>query len=269
MPSPQARYFLLTIPSHDFLPYLPPDCQYIKGQLEQGSSTDYLHWQILVAFPSKVTCLKVKQVFGPSAHIEISRSSAANDYVWKEESRVGHQFELGRLAMKRQSASDWDKVRTDAESGDFTSIPSDIFIRCYSNLKRIHVDSLRPVSQERQVSVFWGSTGSGKSHRAWSEAGWDAYPKDPNTKFWDGYRGQEHVVIDEFRGLISISHMLRWLDKYPVIVEVKGSSCVLKAKRIWITSNLPPEQWYPDLDAETLSALRRRLNITHFSTPFN
>lgn len=37
------------------------------------------------------------------------------------------------------------------------------------------------------------------------------------------------------------------------------------ATTIWITSNLSPDQWYPDLDAETLSALKRRLNITHFN----
>lgn len=117
---------------------------------------------------------------------------------------------------------------------------------------------------ERQVFVFWGKTGSGKSKRAWEEATFDAYPKDPNTKFWDGYTGQKNVVIDEFRGLISISHMLRWLDRYPVIVEVKGSSVVLQAEKIWITSNISPNEWYKDIDEETLNALKRRLNITHF-----
>ena len=56
-------------------------------------------------------------------------------------------------------------------------------------------------------------------------------PKDPRTKFWDGYRNQENVVIDEFRGAIDIAHILRWFDRYPVIVEVKGSSVVLSAKK--------------------------------------
>lgn len=93
-----------------------------------------------------------------------------------------------------------------------------------------------------------------------------AYPKDPRTKFWDGYSGQKHVVIDEFRGDISISHILRWLDRYPVIVEVKGSSTCLVATNIWITSNLDPRLWYSDLDKDTLQALMRRLRITHFDT---
>ena len=267
MPAQQARYFLLTIPQTCFTPYLPPDVNYIKGQLEYGSSTGYLHWQVMVAFKAKATCAKVKEIFGQECHVEISRSAAANDYVCKEDTRVeGTQFELGRLAMKRDAPKDWDLVRANAEQGNFKEIPSDVFIRCYGNLKRIAVDSLIPHAQEKEVYVFWGSTGTGKSRRAWDEATWDAYPKDPNSKFWDGYRGQENVVIDEFRGAISISHMLRWLDRYPTIVEVKGSSCVFNAKRIWITSNLGPEMWYPDLDAETTMALRRRFTqVIHFN----
>lgn len=121
----------------------------------------------------------------------------------------------------------------------------------------------------RMIHVFIGPTGTGKSHRAWQEASYDAFPKDPRTKFWDGYQGQEHVVMDEFRGAIDISHMLRWCDKYPVIIEVKGSSTVLKAKTIWITSNLDPSLWYPDVDAQTLQALLRRLTVVYMITPYS
>jgi len=117
------------------------------------------------------------------------------------------------------------------------------------------------------VHVFWGPTGTGKSRRAWDEATLDAYPKDPRTKFWDGYNGQENVVIDEFRGSIDIAHLLRWFDRYPVIVEIKGSSVVLTAKNFWITSNLSPDVWFPECDSETLSALRRRLKVTRFLPP--
>lgn len=87
------------------------------------------------------------------------------------------------------------------------------------------------------------------------------------TKFWDGYRDHTNVVIDEFRGDISISHILRWFDRYPVIIEAKHGACVLSATNIWITSNLHPKDWYPMIDAATLDALLRRLNVTEFHTP--
>lgn len=267
MPSLQARYWLLTIPYECFTPYLPPNASYIKGQLECGSHTNYLHWQLVVYFNSKKSLHYVKLIFGDNVHAEASKSKAAEDYVWKEDTAIaGTQFELGKSSVKRNNEKDWDLIVENARSGDFSAIPGDVLVRCYGNLKKIRVDSLQPESIVREVYVYHGRTGAGKSRRAWEEAGLTSYPKDPNTKFWDGYAGHECVVIDEFRGAISISHLLRWLDRYPVIVEIKGSSCVLKAKKIWITSNLSPDEWYPDLDSETKMALRRRFtSVIHFN----
>lgn len=268
MPCIQARYWLLTIPCWNFTPFLPPNVSFIKGQLEQGSNTDYLHWQIVIHFNEKKTLHYVKLIFGDSVHAEATRSQAAEEYVFKDDTAIpGTRFQLGKRTLKRNSTKDWDLIVTNAREGKFDEIPGDVLVRSYGNLKKLRVDSLRPESITREVYVYWGATGAGKSKRAWEEAGLEAFPKDPNTKFWDGYSGQSNVVIDEFRGSISISHVLRWLDRYPVIVEIKGSSCVLKATKIWITSNLSPEQWYTELDEETLKALRRRFTkVIHFNT---
>lgn len=185
----------------------------------------------------------------------------AEEYVWKEDTRVGEQFEFGSRLLKRNCEKDWDKIKEEAMQGKLQEIPADIFIRYYSSLTRIAADFAKPVGVAREVWVFYGPTGSGKSRRAFEEAGEFAYPKDPRSKFWYGYQGQENVVIDEFRGGIDISHMLRWLDRYPVMVEIKGSSRSLNARKLWITSNLHPESWYPDLDRDTYRALERRLVI--------
>jgi hypothetical protein len=70
--------------------------------------------------------------------------------------------------------------------------------------------------------------------------------------------------MDEFRGAIDISHLLRWLDRYPCLVEIKGSSTCLVAEKVWITSNVHPDYWYNEIDAATRDALMRRLQITEF-----
>ena len=44
----------------------------------------------------------------------------------------------------------------------------------------------------------------------------------------------------------------------------KGASIPLNVQGIWITSNKDPRYWFPELDADTLAALFRRVNITHF-----
>lgn len=260
----KARYWLLTIPQHAYLPFRPPAVQYIRGQLEVGNNTNYSHWQILCVYPKQVRLSAIKKDFGDSCHAEPSRSEAADEYVWKEETRVeGTQFELGRRLLRRNCGQDWDTIKDLAKAGQLDDIPASVFCQHYRTLRTISADYAQPIAVERRVVVYWGPTGTGKSRRAWSEAGMDSYPKDPNSKFWDGYRGHEHVIIDEFRGRIDVSHMLRWLDRYPVLVEIKGSATVLTASRIWITSNLDPRTWYPDLDQETVDALLRRLEIVH------
>lgn len=206
----------------------------------------------------------MRETFGP-VHHELTRSAAADEYVWKEETRIeGTQFELGTRPFRRNVKGDWERIWELAKAASIEAIEPSVRIQHYRTLRAISSDYAKPAGMVRTCFVFWGATGTGKSRRAWEEAGVDAYPKDPRTKWWDGYAGQRHVVIDEFRGIIDIAHMLRWLDRYPVLVEVKGSSVVLKASTIWITSNLDPRYWYDGLDDATRNALLRRLNITHF-----
>lgn len=170
---------------------------------------------------------------------------------------------MGTLPVRRFAKADWELVRGYAKEGRMDNIPPDIYVRCYHQLRRIGSEHIQPVAMVRSCEVLWGPTGTGKSRRAWDEAGLEAYSKDPRTKWWCGYMDQEHVIIDEFRGTIDIAHLLRWLDRYPVRVENKGGSVCLRATRFWITSNLDPRLWYPDVDEETVAALRRRINITH------
>lgn len=62
--------------------------------------------------------------------------------------------------------------------------------------------------------------------------------------------------------------MLRWLDRYPVTIETKGSGTVLRAKKIWITSNIDPIEWYRHKATDDqVAALMRRIQVTYVSAP--
>lgn len=261
----QGIYWIITL-SCEICPTAPrllPEICWVKGQQERGDG-GFLHWQFVVGFHQKASLRAVSRLF-PGCHAELTRSSAAETYVWKEDTRVPEsQFELGTRPFKRSDSKDWEKIWDAATKGDLLAIPADVRVRCYGTLRRIAGDFAQPSAIEKVVNVFWGLTGTGKSRRAWDEAGMDAYTKDPRTKFWCGYQGQRHVVFDEFRGAIDVAHLLRWLDRYPVIVETKGGSICLQAISFWFTSNIHPNDWYPELDQPTKDALIRRLNITHF-----
>lgn len=123
-----------------------------------------------------------------------------------------------------------------------------------------------------QVRLFYGPSGTGKSHKAHAVFSAEkTYFKVPTTKWWDGYQGETQVIIDEFRGAVSIALLLRWLDPagYPLMLETKGGGTVARFNDIIITSNLHPLQWYPELDAATKDALMRRIDIIEFNTVYS
>lgn len=262
----QGVFWLLTIKRDEWEPpgQLPEEISWIRGQAEVGAG-GYEHWQIFVAFKVKKGLQGVKQVFTASTHAELTRSEAATEYVWKEDTAVPDtRFEFGAKPFRRNSRTDWEMVWECAKSGNMEAIAASVRVQSYSALCRIRSDYMQPMALERTCQVYWGPTATGKSRRAWNEAGLDAFPKDPRTKFWDGYQSEKHVVIDEFRGVIDVANLLRWLDRYPVRVEVKGSSRILAATKLWITSNLSPDQWWPELDPFTYAAFRRRIVVTEF-----
>jgi len=156
---PKSIYWLLTIKYDDWIPpeLLPDGVAYIRGQQERGGDTGYHHWQLLAVFTKQVRLPAVKRVFGQSAHAEPSRSSAADEYVWKEETRVaGTQFELGRKPVRRNSAKDWEAIRDAAKSGRLDDVPADVFIQHYRSLRTIGADYSEPVGTVRRVVVYWG-----------------------------------------------------------------------------------------------------------------
>jgi len=261
----QACYWIVTL-SCSVSPLQPSISQsavYIKGQKEIGQS-GFEHWQFIVVLNPKGSIRTIQGLF-PGCHAEPTRSVAAESYVWKEDTRVADsQFELGTRPFKRNSKPDWDSIWEHAKLGNIMEIPANVRIQNYRTIRAICSDYAEPVPILRSCHVFVGGTGTGKSRRAWEEAGSTAYPKDPRSKFWCGYSGQRSVIIDEFRGGIDVSHLLRWLDRYPVIVEIKGSSVVLNATTIWITSNMPMIEWYPSLDNATFEALVRRVSLVQF-----
>lgn len=85
-------------------------------------------------------------------------------------------------------------------------------------------------------------------------------PQSERDKFWgDGCVGAQHIIMDDMAaGQISHALFLRLLDRYPMVVEVKGTSMQWAPRTIYITSNTHPRHWYPNRKWRG-SPLERRL----------
>lgn len=261
----QACIWMLTIPNHSFMPYLPPNVNYMKGQLECGIG-GFIHWQLVVHFKRSVRLNCVRETFG-DFHAEVTRSEAAETYVWKDDTYIdGTRFELGNKPFKRNSKRDWEQIWDSCKRGRTDQLDPSLLFYHYRTVKSIITDYSRPMPVVRECKVFWGRSGLGKSRTAWAEAGLDAYSKNSRTKWWDSYQAQDCVIIDEFRGAIDVAYLLQWLDRYPVSVETKHGNVAMNSSKFWICSNLHPKDWYPLLDGPTYEALLRRIKIVHFDS---
>lgn len=90
---------------------------------------------------------------------------------------------------------------------------------------------------------YYGETGVGKSHRAFAEAGDDVYVWVDDNGWWDGYTGQEVVIINDFRGGIKYNELLQLIDKWPYSVRRRGRPPMpFTSKKIIITSSMSPDQ---------------------------
>lgn len=120
----------------------------------------------------------------------------------------------------------------------------------FERYRTLKITSRNP-KNEVTVKVFVGPTGTGKSRAAFDEAP-HAYimmrPQKSSGSIWfDGYTGQDTVILEEFYGWLPWDFILRLFDRYPLRVEQKGTTVEMAATKFIITSNHFPEKWYPNI----------------------
>lgn len=245
------------------------DCRFCIYQLEQGESGTP-HFQGLFVFNNARRLSALKDI-AVAIHWEPCRNlRAAIKYCSKEEGRLDGPWERGDRP-EQGKRTDLLEVGSDIVSGrkrvaDIAIDRPDLFIKYHRGLQLLEQRVTTRRTWQMEVMVYHGTTGSGKTRTAFEEAGDDAYWK-PKGEWWDGYSGHENVIIDEFAHDVPITTLLRWLDRYPLQVPIKGGFAEFAAKRVWITSNIDPDDWYPDARDEHRAALRRRFtNVKRFVT---
>jgi len=136
--------------------------------------------------------------------------------------------------------------------------------------------SYRAPKRDWKTDIFWisGPSGVGKTQLAFELAkqhGGDLWIAKRNLDWFDGYQGQEIVIIDEFRGSqCSYEWMLRLTDGYPMSVAVKGGFTDWTPRIIIITSISLPEDAFNTTDQEDpdcVQILRRITNRIHLTKP--
>ena len=136
--------------------------------------------------------------------------------------------------------------------------------------------------EELEVVVYWGPSRVGKSRRARWEAesqGIDPYALQANPGhplWWYDYHVHEYVIIDDIgpgwfdprATILNVETLLQLLDPYPRVIPTKGHHTYLCCKRIVITSNCEPTDWFRKcgITPEHLRAVYNRFTIVEKMT---
>jgi len=286
---PPMKYWVFTLnnPSEDDEPpNVWPDVEYVIWQHEKGENNTE-HLQGYVVYVGKKRLQWLKNNCSQRAHWEPRNGTheQAKAYCSKVESRMTGPHEYGPwtygddsgVPTKKGERTDlkrvFDLLSTGSSEQDIMTNPDlfPVWARYYRAIERFELMSQPRRSWITFTQVYWGVSGCGKTRRAHYEASLkaDGTVGEPyyvlrkpqgNAVYWDGYKGEKHIIIDEFYGWVPRTQMQVLCDRYPAIIDTKGGARNFLATKIWITSNEPPEQWWSRIG---LGAMERRLTGEH------
>lgn len=259
------------------------------GQLEQGATTDYRHWQLFVQYPSRKRWSTIRRMLEVKRGIHIGycqprRGSVAEcvEYCSKTSTRVEGPYRHGEIAMRdgQGKRTDLESVSALIRSGERTL--HDVLLdpelsprvaRYTSYLEKLQgeVDMARARGQLREVKTLymWGPAGSGKSRWVWEQYHGDAYRVTDYRHPWDSYRGERTIVLEEYspnaangqRHCLLLEDLLSVLDQYPFELSARYHNGWASWDTVIILSNIPLDEQYPGLDPRQRAALDRRMGV--------
>lgn len=275
--SKQGRYWCFTLNN-----YTDDDVLLCHCTGEDRERCDYLvfgyefsdsgtpHLQGYIELPKRLRRKPIKQLLGQRVHLELRRGSAheAAEYCKKG----GDYVEFGQMGTSIQGErADLDAIRAQIDAGvSELSLAQNYFSRWV--VYRRSFDAYRQlvtnngIRTELRVIVLWGLPGVGKSRYVY-----DRYPglysvPDATLRWFDGYAGEETLLLDDYRGGAESSFLLKLLDIYPLRLPFKGGFTCCRAKRIFITSNLAPPFHHEDIYEPLARRLHHTIEVTESMT---
>jgi len=238
--------------------YAREECEYMIFGFEICPDTakkhlqGYHYYKNARAYPNK----KWRDLTGGDGRDFISRGSPMQNYVYC--SKLNDFWEFGDLP-KQGERTDWELTRAHLQAGGdiATAIEAQPqLLPSIRALERFQQISLRPLQRDVTVIVLVGDAGTGKSRWAYEH-----YPElysKPEGQWYDGYTGQKTLLLDDYYGDLPYSHLLKVLDRYALLVPIKGGYLYAQWDTVIITSNRLPETWYVQGYTDALS---RRINL--------
>ncbi len=107
------------------------------------------------------------------------------------------------------------------------------------------------------VTYLYGETGVGKTRGVMEKYGYANVYRVTNYQHpFDGYRGQDVLLFEEFRSNLPIGDMLVYLDGYPTQLPCRYADKSACFTKVYIISNIALERQYPTIQLEQCQTWR-------------
>ncbi|GAC77769.1 replication protein [uncultured marine virus] len=228
---------------------------------EHCPTTQRLHFQGYIHFKNAKTLKATRRWFGLD---RISLFIAKGNDIQNEEycSKENKVLEVGKPIKQGKRNDITRAIEIINSTGKMSEVLNEVhnYQACrHAELYLKYCDK-NPIRHDLQVINYWGETNQGKTYKVYDEN--EEVYRPINYKWWDGYDGQEVVILDDIRkDFCKFHELLNLLDIYPLRVEFKGGSRQLKAKKIYITTPIPLVDMWSNRCCEDVEQLARR--ITH------
>lgn len=198
-------------------------------------------------------------------HIEyVQKDGQVTKHGPKKEKKQGERVDI-KMAF--------DDIKEGKSTRDIMEKHTPIYLK-YSRAveKMVEEFSMEPdFNPNLKVYVLWGKSGTGKSHYPYCKHGKDVYrltQNDWDTKFFNGYKGQKVLLMDDFDGSwMKFSTFKTFVDEYTWKVNTKGAWRWAQWETIYITANSHPKNWWKnivDSNPKEMSALKRRFTEVQY-----
>jgi len=279
--SRRSKYWVFTInnPTREDTEAIAVLCEngkasYVVYGRERGDQEGTPHYQGYAEFTSKIQRGRACRLLGGRASVQPRRGTGteARDYCLKE----GDYVEFGTFREVQQGQrSDLESIRLRILAGDDQkSIADDHFAtwcfhrKAFQEYRQLHHNN--GIRLDLQVVLLWGEAGTGKTRYCYDKHTGLYRTVDPELKWFDGYDGQDVVLIDDYRADCRETLILQYLDVYPVTVPVKGGFRPFTPKLIYITTNIKPSDLHNFQNPASREAWRRRIHkCVKFEFPMN
>lgn len=249
---------------------------------EVGEKGTY-HTHVFIACSNAVRFSTIKNAF-EGAHIECANGTSHQnrDYIRKEgkwekdkkkETNLIDTFEeFGEMPIERPGTRNdlhdlYDMIKAGMSNYDILEQNPEYMM----NIEKI--ERARQIVREEkykntfrllEVTYLWGATQTGKTRGVMEHYGYEnVYRVTDYSHPFDGYKGQEIVVFEEFRSSLKIADMLNYLDGYPLELPCRYANKTACYTKVYIITNLPIEAQYLEIQSMhplTWQAFLRRIN---------